>query len=312
MVILHKIPFDVVDQIVGVQRILLGRQFHMQRGKLVPRAVVVHHQVMHAQHAGVAHHSLLDVIHQVIAGAFAQQRAEGVHHQTPAGDQNEHGHAHTHQTIQNVPAGQAAQNGGNEHRTGAQHIVAAVRRRGNEGLGTDGASDGAVEAAHPQLDQNGSDQHGNGQQTELHRCGMQHLDHRLLQQGKANAQHRHADHQPGQILIPGMAEGVFRVRCSGRQFEPHQTDDIGRCIRQVVQGIGHDGDGTEQRAHGELAQAEQNIAHHAHDAGQIAIGGPGVRVLRIVGVTDKQTDQQLRHKKPPGQRWQPAYPMSLV
>ena len=50
-------------------------------------------------------------------------------------------------------------------------------------------------------------------------------------------------------------------------------------------------------AHGELAQAEQNIAHHAHDAGQIAIGGPGVRVLRIVGVTDKQTDQQLRHKK---------------
>ena len=111
-----------------------------------------------------------------------------------------------------------------------------------------------------------------------------------------------------------LQENVQYERVAGiaDTVQTHQADDIGRCIRQVVQGIGHDGDGTEQRAHGELAQAEQNIAHHAHDAGQIAIGGPGVRVLRIVGVTDKQTDQQLRHKKPPGQRWQPAYPMSLV
>ena len=129
----------------------------------MPRAVVVHHQVMHAQHAGVAHHSLLDVIHQVIAGAFAQQRAEGVHHQTPAGDQDEHA---TPTPIRPSSMSQPVTRhrmAGNEHRTGAQHIVAAVRRRGNEGLGADGAADGAVEAAHPQLDQNGSDQHGHGQ-----------------------------------------------------------------------------------------------------------------------------------------------------
>ena len=259
-------------------------------------AVVVHHQVMYAQHAGIAHHGLVDMLHQILAGAFAQQRAQGVHYQPPAGDQDKHRHAHAHQAIQHIPAGHPAEDGGHQHGRGAQHVVAAVGGGGDEGLGGNDAADGTVEAAHPQLDQNGYHQHRHGQPAKLHRGGMQHLDHRLLQQGKADAQNGHADHQPRQILKAGVAVGMLGIRCFGGQLEAHQTDDIGGCIRKVIQCIGSNRDRAEQGAHHKLAQTEQDIAHHAHHTGQIAVGGTDAGVLRGIRAAYKQTDQKLRHK----------------
>ena len=261
MVVFHKVPLDVVDQVVRFQRVLLGGQLHMDGRKLMAGAVVVHHQVMYTQHAGITHHGLFDMLHKILAGAFAQQRAQGIHHQSPAGDQDEHRHAHAHQAIQHVPAGHPAEDGGHQHGSGAQHVVAAVGGGGDEGLGGNDASDGAVEAAHPQLDQNGHHQHRHGQPAELHRRGVQHLGDRLLQQGKADAQNRHTDHQPRQILKAGMAVGMLGIRCLGSQLEAHQTDDIGGSIRKVIQRIGSDGDRAEQGAHHKFAQTEQDIAH---------------------------------------------------
>ena len=271
----------------------------MQGGELVSRAVVVHHQIVHSQHAGIGEHLLLDVVHQILAGAFAQQRAERIHHKAPAGDQDERRHAYTHQAIQHIPAGHAAQHRCNEHRAGAQHIVAAVRSSGNEGLGADDTPDGAVEAAHPQLDEDGCDQHGHREPAEHHRGGVQHLDHRFLQQRKADAENGHADYQPRQIFIPGMAEGMLCVRGLAGQLEAHQTDHVGRGIRQVVQGICHDGNRAEQSAYGQLAQTQQQVACHAHPAGKVAVGGAHLRVLRMVGLADEKTNQKLSHNGPP-------------
>ena len=271
----------------------------MQGGELVSRAVVVHHQIVHSQHAGIGEHLLLDVVHQILAGAFAQQRAERIHHKAPAGDQDERRHAYAHQTVQHIPAGHAAQHCGNEHRAGAQHIVAAVGSSGNEGLGADDAPDGAVEAAHPQLDEDGRRQHCHREPAEQHRGGVQHLDHRFLQQRKADAENGHADCQTRQIFIPGMAEGVLCVRGLGGQLEAHQTDHVGRGVRQVVQSICHDGNGAEQGAHGQLAQTQQQVARHTHPAGKVAIGGAHLRVLRMVGLANEKTDQKLSHNGPP-------------
>ena len=296
MVVFHKVPLDVVDQVVRFQRVLLGGQLHMDGRKLVAGAVVVHHQIMYAQHAGIAHHSLFDMLHKILAGTFAQQRAQGIHHQPPAGDQDKHCHAHAHQAVQHVPAGHPAEDSGYQHGSGAQHVVAAVGGSGDEGLGGNDASNGAVEAAHPQLDQNGHHQHRHGQPAELHRGGVQHLGDRLLQQGEANAQNGHADHQPRQILKAGVTVGMLSIRCLGGQLKAHQTDDIGGSIRKVIQCIGSDGDRAEQGAYHKLAQTEQDIAHHAHHTGQIAIGGADAGVLRRIGTAYKKTDQKLRHK----------------
>ena len=89
---------------------------------------------------------------------------------------------------------------------------------------------------------------------------------------------------------------MLGIRCLGGQLEAHQTDDIGGCIRKVIQCIGSNGDRAEQGAHHKLAQTEQNIAHHAHHTGQIAIGGTDAGILRRIRTAYKKTDQKLRHK----------------
>ena len=124
---------------------------------------------------------------------------------------------------------------------------------------------------------------------------MEHLDHRLLEQGKADAQDGHADHQTGQIFIAGVAVGMLGIRCLGSQLEADEADHVGRSVREVVQSIRHDGDGTEQGACQQLAQAEQQVAGHAHTAGKVAVGRAGSRVLGIIGVPDEPADQELRH-----------------
>ena len=54
--------------------------------------------------------------------------------------------------------------------------------------------------------------------------------------------------------------------------------------RKVVQCIGHDGNGAEQRSGGQLAQAQKQVAGHAHHTGQVAVGGAdsgGGGILRV-------------------------------
>ena len=93
-----------------------------------------------------------------------------------------------------------------------------------------------------------------------------------------------------------MTVGMLGIRCLSGKLEAHQTDDIGGGIRKVIQCIGSDGDRAEQSAYHKLAQTEQDIAHHAHHTGQIAVGGTDAGVLRRIGTAYKQTNQKLRHK----------------
>ena len=45
----------------------------------------------------------------------------------------------------------------------------------------------------------------------------------------------------------------------------------------------------------QLAQAEQQVAGHAHTAGKVAVGRAGGGVLGIIGMPDEPADQELRH-----------------
>ena len=264
----------------------------------MPRAVVVDHQIVDAQHLRVAHDGVLDVLHQLWRGAFAQQGAEGVHHKPPTRPEDERRHCHAHEAVQHVPARQVGEDGGQEHGAGGQHVVPAVGGGGHQSLGVDALADGLVEAAHPELDADGRRQHPHTEPAEHHCRRMQHFEHRFFQQRKPDGEDGDADHETRQIFVPGVAVGVLFVRTFGRQTEAHEAHHVGRGVREVVQGVGHDGDGAEQRPRRQLAQTEQEIAGHAHEAGQIAVGRADGGVLRIVRVPDEQADEQLCHKIP--------------
>ena len=118
IVFFQKIPLDVVDDVVSGQWVGLGGELDVERSKLVAGAVVVDHQVMHAQYAGVGHDGLLDVRHQLRRGRFAQQGAEGIHDEAPARPEDERSHCHAHDAVDDVPARNAAEDGGEQDSTG--------------------------------------------------------------------------------------------------------------------------------------------------------------------------------------------------
>ena len=291
VVFFQEIPLDVVDDVMGRQRVAFGRELDVERSELVAGAVIVDHEVVYAQHTGVGHDGPLDVRHQLRRGRFAQQRAEGVHHEAPAGPEDERGHRHAHEAVEDVPARGTAQDGREQDGARGQHVVAAVGSGGKQRLGGDALPYGAVEAAHPELDGDGSSQHTDAEPTEDDGCGVEDFHHRFLAQRKPDGQDGDADHQPGKVFVPGVAVGVLGVRGLGGQPEADEADDVGRSVGQVVQSICHDGDGAEQGAGNQFADAEQQIAGHADQAGQVAVGGADGGVAGVVRVPDKQTDQ---------------------
>ena len=209
---------------------------------------------MDAQHPRVAHDGVLDVLHQLRRGAFAQQGAEGVHHKPPARPEDERRHGHAHEAVQHVPARQVGEDGGQEHGAGGQHVVPAVGGGGHQSLGVDALADGLIEAAHPELDADGRRQHRHAEPAEHHRRGVEHLQDRFLQQRKPDGEDGDADHEAREVLIPGVTVGVLLVRAFGCQPEAHKAHHIGGSVRKVVQRVGHDGDGAEQRPRRQLAQ----------------------------------------------------------
>ena len=247
-------------------------------------------------HDGRGENDLLNPLDKFRRGRLTEQGRDGVPRRVVAAPEDEKGHQRAGVGV-DVDVREMGDERGDEHRQRRAGVAQTVRGRRAHGRGVDLFADGAVVEPHVELDEDGRRQHPHTEPAEHHCRRVQHFERGFFQQRKPDGEDGDADHETRQIFVPGVAVGVLFVRAFGRQTEAHEAHHVGRGVREVVQGIGHDGDGTEQRAHGELAQAEQNIAHHAHDAGQIAIGGPGARVLRIVGVTDKQTDQQLRHKK---------------
>ena len=231
----------------------------------------------------------------IFQGRFAQQGAEGIHDEAPARPEDERSHCHTHDAVDDVPARNAAEDGGEQDSTGGQHVVAAVGGGGQQRFGSDALAHRAVEAAHPELDGDGNGQHPKAEPAENDRRGVQDFADGLFAQRKADGKDGHADHQPGEVLVAGVAVGVLRIRGLGGQPEADEADDVGRSVREVVQRIGHDGDGAKQGAHRQLADAEQDIASHPHKAGQVAVSGADRRVLGVGGMLDEQADQKLGH-----------------
>ena len=99
-----------------------------------------------------------------------------------------------------------------------------------------------------------------------------------------------------------MAERVLLVRRLARELESDQCDDRGAGIRQVVDGVGRDGDAVEQRADRDLHREQQQIGHDAdkprHAPALLAHRG----VLRILVIAHKQLQNQVCQRISPFMR----------
>ena len=88
--VLHQqVLLDAVNDVVALHDVPFGVHLDVKTHQPVARAVIVDHQVMDAQHAGVAQRLFLDMFHQFRVRCGAQDRVDGIPHQLDTAVQNE-------------------------------------------------------------------------------------------------------------------------------------------------------------------------------------------------------------------------------
>ena len=256
--VLHKqVPLNAVNDIVTVHDVVLSVHFQMEADQAAAGAVVVDHQIVHAQHAGIAQGLFLNMLDQIRVRRRTQQRIDGVFDEHCTAVQNERRHTDTHQSVNADKAGELCQNRGCQNRCRRDDIVAGIGGGGQQRFRVDGRADLPVQSAHPELDEDGCNQYCNHEPAESDLRRVQNLGKALLQKLHADDQDHDRDRQPGQILIPGMAVGMLRVRRARAEFEADEADDIGTGIGQVVHTVGGDGNAAGQYTDGDLAARQQ-------------------------------------------------------
>ncbi len=240
--LLQKIALDLIHHVVADGHILLRRHFHMHAGEAAGRAVVVHHQVVRAQHPGVGHDGGADLLHHFGIGRRAQQRVDGIADQPPARPEDEDSDRKAHPAI-DVQTEDTGGQQGKQHRRGGDDIVAAVGRGSQQRARIDQPAHPGIKARQPELDQDGKDQDAQAQGAEHGSRGTGYLFKAGSEKLDADNHNEHSHGQAGQILIARVAEGMLPVRGLARQLEADQADDARGGIAQVVDGVGHHSDG---------------------------------------------------------------------
>ena len=94
--------------------------------------------------------------------------------------------------------------------------------------------------------------------------GWRDLLHRGLGQLHPHQQDGRRHDEAGQVLDAPVAEGVVVVGLFGGQPEARQGHHRGARVRQVVEGVGGDGDGAGEHARQQLPRREEQVEHDAH------------------------------------------------
>ena len=102
---------------------------------------------------------------------------------------------------------------------------------------------------------------------------MQKLLHGRFDQLRADEQDQRRHDQPADVFHAVMPVGMLTVGGLGRHLKADERHDRACRVREVVNGVGGDGDAAAERADGELCRAEQNVADDPDPAGQPPAGG---------------------------------------
>ena len=298
-VLRKHIALNVVDDVVAAHHIGVSVHLDMKADQAVAGTVVVDHQIVDAQHAGVAQRLFLNMGDQGGVGRCAQQRVDGIPHERCAAVQNKPGNTQTHHAVNAVEPGEVGQHRGDQHGGGGDDIVAGIGGGCHQGFRVDAPADGAVQARHPELDKNGSDQHQNHRNAEGNLGGMQNLFKAAFQQLDADDKDHHGYGKPCQILIPGVSIRMLGIGGARPQPEADQADQIGACIRKVVQAVCRDGNTARKYADGGFAGKQQQVADNADKAGKVAVGGANLAIRVLFVVFNKGADQKIDQRRTP-------------
>ena len=287
-----QLHLDAVDHVVDDQDVLVGAHLGVQGDHALAGAVVVHDQVVDAHDLRVGEHGLGDLLDELGVGRLAQQRGEAVAGGGVAGVEDEPGDGQADPAV-DVQVKGRAQPHAQHDRGGGDRVGQAVLGRGGHGRGADARGQRAVEAGHPQLHAHGAHEDAQRGQVHLGGRGVEHLVKGALEQLHADHEDRRGDEQAAEVLDAAVAEGVLVVGGALGHAKAHERDDRAARVGQVVERVGHHGDGGRHRAGQKLEREQQQVERDAHPARERAVAGAHARVLGALMVRHEAADEQI-------------------
>ena len=134
------------------------------------------------------------------------------------------------------------------------------------------------------------------QPAELDGFGESDFFHRALQQFKAHEQDQHGHHQAGEVFHPSVAKRMVGIGLLPSQLEAQNGHQTGPCIRQVIEGICRNGDGSADGAGKKLSKKQQDIQGDTHPAAQHAVLPANGRFGHLLIIFDEETGKNGYHR----------------
>ena len=157
------------------------------------------------------------------------------------------------------------------------------------------SSDRAVEEHHPELHEDRKRQYGNDGGGEFCWRRVRYLVDGSLHKLDAHGGDENGHDEARQVLKAPMTIGMVGIGGLAGHLKPEQAHDIAGGVRKVVHGVGHDGNGSRQKADDAFCEAERDVAGDSDHAGELAVTRAHGGVVGILPVFHEQSDEQVGH-----------------
>ena len=264
-VFVPKRLLDVIERVVTFQRAGLGCHLGVSACELPARAVVVNHQIVNSQNAGIAHDLVSNVLDQLRIGRLTQKRAHRILNKFKAAPANIGANGKANPCVK-IDVRHLRNNCTCQHGACGKDIVLGILRGRMQRLGLDTIAELLVEGRHPELYGHRKRQDCHQGKRELDRFGVDDALNRGLHQLNADQQHERRHDQTREILVAAMSVRMLGVRRLARQLKAQHAHDIRAGIGQVVHGIRHNRNRSRNHTNCTLRSTKRNIGDNTHHA----------------------------------------------
>ena len=149
-VFVPKRLLDVIERVMAFQRAGLSCHLGVSACELPARAVIVNHQIVNAQNAGIAHDLVSNVLDQLRIGRLAQKRAHRILDEFKTAPANIGTNGKADPSVK-VDARHLRNNCARQYGARGKNIVLGILRGRMQRLGLNAIAELLVEGRHPEL-----------------------------------------------------------------------------------------------------------------------------------------------------------------
>ena len=282
----HYISLNVVDGIVDINKVSVGRNFRMEGDKNSSGAIVMNYHIVNSDHSFVGKNDFLNALAKLLVRGSSKKGIYGFFCGRNTGEHDEARNSKSNPAI-DKDSGFYGKDCGKKNRSGGNGIGNAVHGGCTKSCGIDFVADGTVIDEHIELRKNRNSKDDEGE------CGIFNFFRGddfydgITAKLKTHHYDDHRNYKAGDIFKSSVAKRMVRVGFLGSKAEADKAYYRGTCVRKVVERIGSYRNGTAYKTCNKFSDEEEDVYNDSDDSAKIAIGGTNLGIFIVFAVFNK-------------------------